>query len=248
MRTSTSSTTTTGRIRSNTLAKFAKPRREAGPIDVVARVEGDRARASTTAASPRFLDALWKKKKLGAGDGHAVMNLCMAATYDPDPTAPNGFRVPFDLETGELIEARWKRWLANDPIHMVGRHAAALKRAARHLHRLRLGRPVPHPLRHAHPVEAAARARHRARLRGVRRQPLRHRLPDGRRACRSSHAASPKRPRRAAAAERRASAQEQPVGRVVGLVHARIAERREERVERLALVVGGTCRPTRMRP
>ena len=74
-----------------------------------------------------YLDALWKKKKVGPADGHAVMNLCMAATYDPDPTAPNGFRIPFDLETGELIASRWKHWLANDPIHMVPRHAAALK-------------------------------------------------------------------------------------------------------------------------
>ena len=24
-----------------------------------------------------------------------------------------------DLETGELIESRWKRWLAHDPIHMI---------------------------------------------------------------------------------------------------------------------------------
>ena len=29
------------------------------------------------------------------------MNLCMAASYDPDPRAPNGFRLPFNLETGE---------------------------------------------------------------------------------------------------------------------------------------------------
>ena len=31
------------------------------------------------------------------------MNVCMAATYDPDPKAPLGFRVPFNLETGELL-------------------------------------------------------------------------------------------------------------------------------------------------
>jgi S-formylglutathione hydrolase FrmB len=55
------------------------------------------------------------------------MNLCMAATYDPDPKAPLGFRVPFNLETGELIPARWKRWLRHDPVLLVKRHAAALK-------------------------------------------------------------------------------------------------------------------------
>ena len=34
--------------------------------------------------------------------------------------------------------------------------AANLQVAARHLHRLRLARPVPHPLRHAHPVASAS--------------------------------------------------------------------------------------------
>jgi S-formylglutathione hydrolase FrmB len=110
----------------NALAKFAKPRREAGAIDVVAcsQATGEGLDDGRVAA---FLDAFWKKKKLSGSDGHVVMNLCMAATYDPDPAAPNGFRLPFDLETGELIASRWKQWLANDPIHMVKRHAAALR-------------------------------------------------------------------------------------------------------------------------
>jgi S-formylglutathione hydrolase FrmB len=110
----------------NALAKFAKPKHEEGAIDVAARSKktGEGLDDGRVAA---FLDALWKKKKLASADGHTIMNLCMAATYDPDPGAPNGFRIPFDLETGELIPSRWKHWLANDPIHMVGRHAAALK-------------------------------------------------------------------------------------------------------------------------
>ena len=56
----------------------------------------------------------------------ALMNLAMAASYDPDPRAPNGFRLPFDLDTGVLLEARWKRWLRHDPIHMVAQHRKAL--------------------------------------------------------------------------------------------------------------------------
>ena len=55
------------------------------------------------------------------------MNLAMAATYDPDPAAPNGFRLPFNLETGELIPERWRQWLKHDPIHLVARHADNLK-------------------------------------------------------------------------------------------------------------------------
>ncbi len=110
----------------NALAKYAKPKRTDGPVDVMERSKGT-GEGLDDGRVAAFLDALWKKKKLEGPDGHAVMNLCMAATYDPDPSAPNGFRLPFDLETGELIEARWKKWLANDPVHMVARHAKALR-------------------------------------------------------------------------------------------------------------------------
>ena len=108
------------------LAKFAKPKRKEGAIDVVARVKG-MAEGEDDGRVARFLKALHTKKKLGPTDGHAVMMLCMAASYDPDLEAPNGFRLPYNLETGERIEARWKAWLAHDPIHMVKRHAKALR-------------------------------------------------------------------------------------------------------------------------
>ena len=110
----------------NTLSKFAKPKRVAGAVDVKAR-EKNAAAGLDDGRVAAFLDALWKKRKLAPADGHAVMMLCMAASYDPDPKAPNGFRLPFNLETGERIEARWKAWLAHDPIHMAGRYAKALR-------------------------------------------------------------------------------------------------------------------------
>ncbi len=75
----------------------------------------------------QFLEMIWQKEKPSSQETHALMNLCMAASYDPDPRAPNGFRLPFNLETGELIPLRWARWLQHDPIHMVGQHAKALK-------------------------------------------------------------------------------------------------------------------------
>ena len=109
------------------LAKFARPKRKAGPTDVKAHSTAGLAEGLDDGRVARFLAELRRKKKLGPGDGHTVMNLCMAATYDPDPAAPNGFRLPFNLETGERIEARWKSWLAHDPIHMVRHHAQALR-------------------------------------------------------------------------------------------------------------------------
>ncbi len=74
-----------------------------------------------------FLDAVWSRPKLTMAEGHTIMNLCMAATYDPDPRSPNGFRLPFNLETGEVIPARWKRWQENDPINLVTRYRKNLK-------------------------------------------------------------------------------------------------------------------------
>jgi S-formylglutathione hydrolase FrmB len=75
----------------------------------------------------RFLSKAWKKEKLSTAEGHALMNLCMAATYDPDPRAPLGFRVPFNLDTGEVIEERWRQWRKHDPINLVEKYRPALK-------------------------------------------------------------------------------------------------------------------------
>ena len=110
------------------LAKFALPKRKEGPIDVaaLARIEGPRRGTRRRPRRP-LPQGPARKRKLGKDDGNTVMNLCMAATYDPDPKAPNGFRLPYHLETGERIESRWRAWLAHDPIHLVKRHAKALK-------------------------------------------------------------------------------------------------------------------------
>jgi hypothetical protein len=55
------------------------------------------------------------------------MNVCMAASYDPDPAAPLGFRLPFHLDTGEIIDARWRRWLRHDPARLVKKYADNLR-------------------------------------------------------------------------------------------------------------------------
>jgi S-formylglutathione hydrolase FrmB len=75
----------------------------------------------------RFLEAVWRKPKLTMAEGHCIMNLCMAATYDADPRAPNGFRLPFNLETGEVIAERWAKWRAHDPINLVTKYRKNLK-------------------------------------------------------------------------------------------------------------------------
>lgn len=113
----------------NLLAKYREPKRREGAYD--ARKEAGRkglAAGLDDGRIKRFLDAVWAKAKVSGAEVHALMNLCMAATYDPDPKAPNGFRVPFNLESGEVIATRWKNWQANDPINMVKNHRAGLKK------------------------------------------------------------------------------------------------------------------------
>jgi S-formylglutathione hydrolase FrmB len=57
--------------------------------------------------------------KLAGRDVHALMILAMGATYDPDPAATAGVRLPVDLHTGELHPERWAAWLRHDPVHIV---------------------------------------------------------------------------------------------------------------------------------
>ena len=110
------------------LSKFAKPKRKEGAIDVRARQKAV-ATGRDDGRVAAFLEALRKKRKATSSDILVVMILCMAASYDPDPKAPNGFRLPFNLETGQRIEARWARWLAHDPIEMAmeKQHQKALR-------------------------------------------------------------------------------------------------------------------------
>lgn len=86
----------------------------------------------------RFLDRFWRRPKPPNGDEvHALMILCMAASYDPDPgpdpgpdSGPGqsmGFKLPFDPFTLELDEKRWARWLEFDPIHMALQQTERLK-------------------------------------------------------------------------------------------------------------------------
>jgi S-formylglutathione hydrolase FrmB len=105
----------------NELDRYRKPPRRAGRVDVAkdARVSG---RGEDDGRVRRFLEAIWAKHKLTDAEAHALMMLAMAATYDADPKAPLGFRLPLDLETGEVIPARWRAWLAHDPIHLVARY------------------------------------------------------------------------------------------------------------------------------
>ena len=57
-----------------------------------------------------------------------VLNiLAMAACYSPNPAAPLGTDLPVRMPSGEIRADVWKRWEANDPVHMARECAGALR-------------------------------------------------------------------------------------------------------------------------
>ncbi len=110
----------------NELDRYRRKRRAPGRIDVL-RDQRGADQGVDDGRVRRFLEAVWRKDKLGDGEAHALMMVAMAASYDPDAKAPLGFRLPVNLETGEVLPQRWKAWLAHDPIHLVARYAGNLK-------------------------------------------------------------------------------------------------------------------------
>ena len=71
----------------NELAKYRAPKRRAGTYDALAETASRKGLAAgeDDGRVKRFLAAVWGKEKLTQAEGHAIMNVCMAATYDPDP-------------------------------------------------------------------------------------------------------------------------------------------------------------------
>jgi hypothetical protein len=51
----------------------------------------------------------------------------MGAAYSPDPENPGKALVPFEIETGRLVDDVWAQWLALDPVRMASEHADELR-------------------------------------------------------------------------------------------------------------------------
>jgi S-formylglutathione hydrolase FrmB len=71
-----------------------------------------------------FMRRFWSTEKHGKDDHAALNTIGMAACYSPDGEA---FDMPFDLETGEIRQDVWARWLEHDPVRLVHEHAENLK-------------------------------------------------------------------------------------------------------------------------
>ncbi len=71
-----------------------------------------------------------RETKLSWGD-HVPLNvIAMAAHYSPNPAAPLGLDLPFELPTGRVREEVWARWLAHDPVRYLPEGKEALGRLA----------------------------------------------------------------------------------------------------------------------
>ncbi len=76
----------------------------------------------------KFITDFEAGPKWKGGDVHLLMSLAMCATYDPDPSAFCGIRLPVDAETCELIEERWQNWRLWDPVNMADDKTDNLKK------------------------------------------------------------------------------------------------------------------------
>ena len=86
-----------------------------------------RALAKKEGSIEKFVTDFEAGPKWNGKDIHNLMTLAMAATYDPDPEAFCGIRLPVDPETCEVIAERWAAWQRWDPVLLAERHAADLK-------------------------------------------------------------------------------------------------------------------------
>lgn len=76
---------------------------------------------------PAFLEHFHTALKTRDEDWMTIMLLAQAASFDPDPAAPWGLRLPVDPYTCELIPERWAAWTAYDPLSLAPQYLDNLR-------------------------------------------------------------------------------------------------------------------------
>jgi enterochelin esterase-like enzyme len=87
-----------------------------------------RALATADNSIQAWLEKFFAAQKIKDADVHILMILAMAATYDPDPHAYMGVRLPVTIDTCELIAERWANYVKWDPLTLVETHGEGLKK------------------------------------------------------------------------------------------------------------------------
>lgn len=71
-----------------------------------------------------FMRKFWDEERKRKDDFPAVNMIGMSACYSPKGA---DFDIPFDLETGEIRDDVWSRWLEHDPVRLVEKHVENLQ-------------------------------------------------------------------------------------------------------------------------
>jgi hypothetical protein len=166
----------------NTLNELAKHRRAEAPARALRRCReaaregaGRRPRRRAHRALPRAGVEKEKLSRRGPLPDEPVHGRHLRSR----PEGALGFRVPFNLESGEADTAALATLAAHDPVNLVARTRAPQSCAASTS--TAAGATSTTSTTAARILsKRLERCRHRAHLRRVRRQPFRHRLPDGR--------------------------------------------------------------------
>lgn len=86
-----------------------------------------RALATADNSIQKWLERFFAAPKVKDADVHILMILAMAATYDPEPQAYMGVRLPVTADTCELIPERWANYVKWDPLTLVEKLGEGLK-------------------------------------------------------------------------------------------------------------------------
>jgi enterochelin esterase-like enzyme len=87
-----------------------------------------RALTTTDNSIRTWLEKFFTAQKVKDPDMHILMILAMAATYDPDPSAFMGVRLPITIDTCEIIPERWANYIKWDPLTLVEERGEGLKK------------------------------------------------------------------------------------------------------------------------
>jgi Putative esterase len=87
-----------------------------------------RAIAKTENSIRKWLEQFFAAPKVKDDEVHVLMILAMCATYDADPDAYLGVRLPVTADTCEYIAERWANFLKWDPLVLAEKHGEGLKR------------------------------------------------------------------------------------------------------------------------
>jgi hypothetical protein len=92
------------------------------------RVAARKLRDEFDGSYERFFEELAAADHIDVGRiGEPLEAYGYAACYSPDPSSPGKALLPFEIDTGRIVDDVWRQWLDWDPVRMAPSHADALR-------------------------------------------------------------------------------------------------------------------------